>query len=116
LDDTTGVITAMFTDLMASNPADENGDARNVYKVALNTTRLVYVLGDLVVAWLLLRGAEVAQSQLDAGVTGADKSFYEGKVAAASFFAKTVLPRLAAERVMAESVDLDAMDLDEAAF
>lgn len=116
LDDTTAVITAMFTDLMASNPADENGDIRNVYKVALNTTRLVYVLGDLVVSWLLLRGAEVAQAKLDAGASGADKSFYEGKVAAASFFAKTVLPRLAAERAMAEAVDLDVMELDEAAF
>ena len=116
LDDTTAIITAMFTDLMASNPADENGDVRNVYKVALNTTRLVYVMGDLVVSWLLLRGAEVAQQQLDAGATGADKSFYEGKVAAASFFAKTVLPRLAAERTMAEAVDLDVMELDEAAF
>ncbi|MCD9155393.1 acyl-CoA dehydrogenase [Aeromicrobium duanguangcaii] len=116
LEDTTAVITAMFNDLMASNPADENGDARNVYKVALNTTRLVYVLGDLVVSWLLLRGAEVAQNKLDAGATGADKSFYEGKVAAASFFAKTVLPRLAAERAMAEAVDLDVMELDEAAF
>ncbi|WP_313409766.1 acyl-CoA dehydrogenase [Aeromicrobium sp.] len=116
LEDTTAVISAMFTDLMASNPADENGDARNVYKVALNTTRLVYVLGDLVVSWLLLRGAEVAQAKLDAGATGADKSFYEGKVAAASFFAKTVLPRLAAERAMAEAVDLDVMELDEAAF
>ncbi|GAA3539823.1 acyl-CoA dehydrogenase [Aeromicrobium flavum] len=116
LDDTTAIITAMFTDLMASNPADENGDARNVYKVALNTTRLVYVLGDLVVGWLLLRGAEVAQGQLDGGATGADKSFYEGKVAAASFFAKTVLPRLTSERAMAEAVDLDVMELDEAAF
>ncbi|HPU12720.1 MAG TPA: acyl-CoA dehydrogenase [Aeromicrobium sp.] len=116
LEDTTAIIGTMFTDLMAANPADENGDIQNVYKVALNTTRLVYVLGDLVVAWLLLRGAEVAQNQLDAGAEGADKSFYEGKVAAASFFTKNVLPRLAAERVMAEQVDLSVMELDEAAF
>ncbi|TSD68080.1 acyl-CoA dehydrogenase [Aeromicrobium piscarium] len=116
LADTQAIVGAMFNDLMAANPADETGDARNVYKVALNTTRLVYVLGDLVVSWLLLRGAEVALSQLDAGVTGTDRSFYEGKVAAASWFAKTVLPKLTAERQLAESVDLDLMDLDESVF
>ena len=116
LEDTQAIIGAMFTDLMAANPADANGNIKNIYKVGLNTTRLVYVLGDLVVAWLLLRGAEVAQRQLDAGAEGADKSFYEGKVAAASFFAKTVLPKLTAERAMAEAIDDSIMELDEAAF
>ena len=101
---------------MASNPADEKGDLKNLYKVGLNTTRLVYVLGDLVVSWLLLRGAEVALAKLDEGATGSEKAFYEGKVAAASFFARTVLPRLTAERAMAENVDASIMELDEAAF
>ena len=77
----------------------------NIYKVGLNTTRLVYVLGDLVVAWLLLRGAEVALDKLGGGVSGADKTFYEGKVAAASFFARNVLPQLAGERAIAENID-----------
>ncbi|MEG9227660.1 acyl-CoA dehydrogenase [Aeromicrobium sp. Sec7.5] len=116
LADTEAILGAIFTDLMASNPADEKGDITNIYKVGLNTTRLVYVLGDLTVAWLLLRGAEVALAQLDAGASGSDKSFYEGKIAAASFFAKNTLPKLAAERAIAESIDDSVMDLDEAAF
>ncbi|OUZ09162.1 acyl-CoA dehydrogenase [Aeromicrobium sp. PE09-221] len=116
LADTQAIVGAMFNDLMAASPAEETGDARNVYKVALNTTRLVYVLGDLVVSWLLLRGAEVALAALDSGASGTDRSFYEGKVAAASWFAKTVLPKLTSERQLAESVDLDLMDLDESAF
>ena len=116
LADTEAILGAIFTDLMASNPADEKGDIANIYKVGLNTTRLVYVLGDLTVAWLLLRGAEVALAQLDAGVAGSDKAFYEGKIAAASFFAKNTLPKLAAERAIAESIDDSVMDLDEAAF
>ena len=98
------------------NPADENGDIKNIYKVGLNTTRLVYVLGDVVVAWLLLRGAEVALAALDAGATGTDKDFYEGKVAAASFFARNVLPKLAGERIIAENIDDSIMSLPEAAF
>jgi hypothetical protein len=37
-------------------------------------------------------------------------------VAAAQFFARTVLPKLAAERAIAEATDLSLMDLDESAF
>jgi len=46
----------------------------------------------------------------------ADQAFYEGKVAAARFFAHEVLPRLGADRRIIESTTLDAMDLPEEAF
>ncbi|MRJ75827.1 acyl-CoA dehydrogenase [Aeromicrobium sp. SMF47] len=116
LEDAQAIIGAVFTDLMSANPADEKGDIANIYKVGLNTTRLVYVLGDLVVAWLLLRGADVALTKLDGEVSASDKSFYEGKVAAASFFARNVLPLLAGERAIAENIDSSIMELDEAVF
>ena len=116
LEDAQAILGATFQDLMSANPADEKGDLKNIYKVGLNTTRLVYVLGDIVVAWLLLRGADVALAKLDAGATGSDKAFYEGKIAAASFFARNVLPKLAGERAIAENIDASIMDLDEAAF
>jgi alkylation response protein AidB-like acyl-CoA dehydrogenase len=116
LGDATAIIGALFEDLMASNPADEKGDLKNIYKVGLNTTRLVYVLGDLTVAWLLLRGAEVALEKLSGEVSTSDKSFYEGKIAAAQFFARNVLPKLAGERAIAENVDDSVMELDESAF
>ena len=73
-------------------------------------------LGDIVCAWLLLSQAEVALSKLAGEVSGKDKSFYEGKVAAAQFFAHNVLPKISAERAIAESVDLSLMDLSEDAF
>ncbi|MBP2389742.1 hypothetical protein JOF40_000867 [Aeromicrobium fastidiosum] len=101
---------------MSANPADEKGDIKNIYKVGLNTTRLVYVLGDLTIAWLLLRGAEVALQKLGTDVSAADKAFYEGKVAAASFFARNILPLMAGERAIAENIDASIMELDEAAF
>ncbi len=116
LEDAQAIVGAAFADLMASNPADENGDIKKIYKVGLNTTRLVYVLGDLVVAWLLLRGAEVALEKLGGEVSAADKSFYEGKVAAASFFARNVLPLLAGERAIAENIDDSLMELDVNSF
>ena len=46
----------------------------------------------------------------------ADSDFYAGKVGAARFFAATVLPRLAAERKVAEEITLDLMDLPEGGF
>ena len=97
-------------------PSAEGGDLRNIYKVGLNTTRLLMVLGDVVCAWLLLRQAEVALDKLAGEVSPADQAFYEGKVAAAQFFAQHNLPKISAERAIAEAIDLSLMDLDEAAF
>jgi hypothetical protein len=115
LEDANAIVGHMINDLMSADASAENGDVRNIYKVGLNTTRLLMALGDVVCAWLLLKGAEVALEKL-AGDPGKDKAFYEGKVAAAQFFAQTNLPRLTAERAIAEATDLSVMDLDEAAF
>ncbi len=60
--------------------------------------------------------AAVAIEALDAGATGAEKSFYEGKIAVASFFAKNMLPQLTSTRAILDNVDNDIMELDEAAF
>jgi len=91
-------------------------DPRELYRVGLNTTRFLMSLGDLVIGWLLVRQAEVAIAALDAGASGRDKAFYEGKVASARFFCSQVLPELATRRAITESTDLSLMDLDEAAF
>jgi alkylation response protein AidB-like acyl-CoA dehydrogenase len=115
LEDANAIVGHMINDLMSADASAEGGDLRNIYKVGLNTTRLLMVLGDVVCAWLLLRQAEVALEKL-AGDAGKDTAFYEGKVAAAQFFAQTNLPRLTAERAIAEHIDLSLMDLDEASF
>ncbi|HEX6194506.1 MAG TPA: acyl-CoA dehydrogenase [Jiangellaceae bacterium] len=116
LGDVQAMLGSMVQNLMSSDPAAENGDIRNIYKVGLNTTRLLLAAGDLVVGWLLLRSAAVALTKLDGDLRPADRSFYEGKIAAAQFFARTVLPKLTAERSIAEATDNALMDLDEAAF
>ena len=86
-------------------------------RIGLNTTRLLLALGDLVVGWLLVRQSEVATAALDtSSASAADTAFYQGKIAAARFFAQSVLPRLAAEREIAESTTTDLMELPEAAF
>jgi alkylation response protein AidB-like acyl-CoA dehydrogenase len=93
------------------------GQPVEVYKVGLNTTRLLMALGDLVIGWLLLTHAAIAQRRLDEIDAGhPDHDFYAGKLGAARFFAATVLPRLAAERTIAEETTLDLMELPEGAF
>ena len=117
LEDVQGILGYMVGELMKSDPSQEGGDAANLYKVAQNTSRLLLCAGDLVVGWLLLRQAEVAKTALDAGTASAkDQKFYEGKIAAASFFARTVLPKIAAERQIAEATDNSLMDMSEDAF
>lgn len=87
-----------------------------LYKVGLGSVRFLEAFGDLMIGWLLLEHAEIALAALDAGPDASDKAFYEGKVAAASFFAKNVLPELSVSRQIITDVDLDIMELDEAAF
>jgi alkylation response protein AidB-like acyl-CoA dehydrogenase len=89
-----------------------------VYKVGLNSVRLLLAFGDLMIGWLLARHAEVAQRALDNAdaLSEADRDFYTGKIAVARFFATTVLPRLEAERKVLEQTTLDLMDVPEGAF
>ena len=121
LEDVQGILGYMVGELMKSDPRQEGSDVRNLYKVGQNTSRLLMAAGDLVIGWLLLRQAEVAKAALDAGasaktITQKDVAFYEGKIAAASFFARNVLPKIAAERQIAEATDNSLMDVPESAF
>ncbi len=116
LQDGQAIVGTLINQLMSADPGAEGGDQRNIYKVGLNTSRLLMVLGDIVSAWLLMRQAEVALEKLAGEVGDKDKAFYEGKVAAAQFFAHNVLPKIAAERKIADATDLSLMDLTEDAF
>jgi alkylation response protein AidB-like acyl-CoA dehydrogenase len=107
--DVQGMLTAMTGYLMGAMERPEE-----IYRVGLNTNRLLLALGDLLIGWLLARHAEVALHALDEGTP--DEDFYQGKIAAARFFAATVLPRLTAEREVAETTTLDLMELPETAF
>ncbi|REF29812.1 acyl-CoA dehydrogenase [Calidifontibacter indicus] len=114
IEDVQGMVENLAMTALGS--MDPKNDPKSIYKVGLNTTRFLLSAGDLVIGWLLLRQAEIAQARLDAGDAGKDEAFYTGKVAAAKFFAANVLPRLTAERAMLESTDLSLMELPEEAF
>ncbi|MFI9359998.1 acyl-CoA dehydrogenase [Kitasatospora sp. NPDC053057] len=110
-----GDLEAIVGKLIADLTSVEQ-DVKNMYKVGLNTTRLLMVSGDVVVGWLLLRQAAVALAKLEAGASEKDVPFYQGKVAAARFFAKNVLPTVAPQRAIAEGIDNEIMELAEEAF
>ncbi|MCB0934707.1 MAG: acyl-CoA dehydrogenase, partial [Mycobacterium sp.] len=111
LEDVQAMAAAMTGYLMAAQE-----DAASIYKVGLASVRFLLSVGDLVSGWLLQRQAAAAIAALDAGATDADRSFYEGKIAVASFFAKNFLPLLTSTRQVIETIDNDIMELDEAAF
>ena len=111
LADVQGMAATLTGYLMAAQE-----DTASIYKVGLGSVRFLMSVGDLVLGWLLQRQAAVAIAALDGGASGAEKSFYEGKIAAASFFAKSFLPLLTSTRAIVDNIDNDVMELDEAAF
>ncbi|RFD24726.1 acyl-CoA dehydrogenase [Mycobacterium uberis] len=111
LADIKGMTASLTGYLMAAQQ-----DVASLYKIGLGSVRFLMSVGDLIIGWLLQRQAAVAVQALDAGATDAERSFYEGKVAVSSFFAKNFLPLLTNTREVLETLDNDIMELDEAAF
>jgi alkylation response protein AidB-like acyl-CoA dehydrogenase len=111
LEDVQGMAATLTGYLMAAQE-----EQQSIYKVGLGSVRFLMSVGDLVMGWLLLKQSAVAIAALDAGVSDADRSFYEGKIAAASFFAKNFLPLLVGTRQVIEALDNEVMELEEAAF
>lgn len=111
LEDVQGMAATLTGYLMAAqeNPAE-------LYKVGLGSVRFLMSVGDLLIGWFLQQHAAVAIEALDAGASGDDRAFYEGKIAVASFFAKNMLPLLTSTRQVIDTLDNEVMELDEAAF
>jgi len=87
-------------------------DPVQVYKAGLHSTAMLESLAEVVIAWQLLRHAEVA---LAADPDGNDP-FYVGKVAAARFLVADVQPKVAMRRVAAEAETGALMELPAEAF
>ncbi len=91
-------------------------DSRELYRLGLESVRFLLAVGDLLIGWLLLHQAQIASGALADDLPTAEADFYEGKIAAAVFFAMTVLPRLSADRRVVAATDLALMDVREGAF
>ena len=111
LEDVQGMLGVMGEWAMASQQ-----DSKELYRIGLNSTRLLMATGDLIIGWLLMRQADVAAKALTGDVSEQDRNFYLGKVETAKWFARNRLPLLAAERAVAEATTLDLMEMPEEAF
>jgi alkylation response protein AidB-like acyl-CoA dehydrogenase len=87
----------------------------SVYHVGLHGNRILFSVGDTFLGWLLIRQAAVALEALPNAV-GADVAFYEGKIAAARFFAKERLPEVICNQKVIAGSELNLMELSEEAF
>ncbi|MDP3232106.1 MAG: acyl-CoA dehydrogenase [Myxococcales bacterium] len=87
----------------------------SLYHAGLQGNRLLFGLAELVIGWLLIRHAAVAQTKR-AGATGDDAAFYDGKIASAQFFAHEVLPSLAMLPKFVAASQLGLMQLADEAF
>jgi len=101
LDDTQTHLGSMVEHLMASI----NGERELIYRVGLQTNHLLASMAETVIAWLLLRHAEVAVAKVD------QDPFYRGKVESARWFLRHAAPQVAVRRAAAVAEDGSLMDL-----
>ena len=93
---------------------ESQSEPKAIYKAGLNTTRLLMAAGEIIIAWLLRRQAVIAEEK----ITGAakDLDFYKGKIAAAKYFVRTVLPHLRSELKIVQSEAGELMEVPESAY
>lgn len=90
--------------------------SESFYHVGLHANRVLFSVAEVVIGWLLMKHAVIALKKLPEAPNNTEKSFYEGKVASARFFAREVLPNVALHKKVIEGGDLALMDLPEEAF
>ena len=91
-----------------------NQEADTVTRLS-SATPFLDAFGHVVIAWLWLRQALVAQEALQSGAQ-ADADFYEGKVAACQFFYRYHLPQAAEKLRYVASQDRSVLDSKESWF
>jgi alkylation response protein AidB-like acyl-CoA dehydrogenase len=85
--------------------------------VPLSANRFCEMMSELTVGWLLLEGAVVAEAALaKTDANHPDHAFYTGKIAAAQFFAKNVLPGVEHKAQLLAEEDKSPLEIPDAAF
>jgi alkylation response protein AidB-like acyl-CoA dehydrogenase len=74
------------------------------------------VMGDVIMAWMLLWRAVLAKQKLDAGARKKDVDFYEGQLKTADFFIQTILPASLGKMNGIVKSNSSAIEISEAAF
>ena len=89
----------------------------NVAMVPLSANRFCEMMSELTVSWLLLEGAVIAHEKSTKLAAGdSDKPFYDGKVQAALYYARNVLPGVEDKARMMNDEDRSAIEITDASF
>ena len=122
LKEETALLSAALTDFQAmvgtlvGYAMASTADQRNLYKIGEHAVSLLMSAGDLLIGYLLLKQAAIAQTALDNGAAARDVDFYSGKLAVAHWFARNVLPELGARRSIIDAADRSLMEVPQGAF
>ncbi|CAG9173147.1 Butyryl-CoA dehydrogenase [Cupriavidus laharis] len=81
-----------------------------------NASIYLEAFGHVVVAWIWLEQALVAHAALGGGASGEDEAFYRGKLAAAAYFSRWELPKVAPQFDLLASLDRTTLDMQDAWF
>jgi hypothetical protein len=89
----------------------------NIAMVPLAANRFLEMMSEFTVCWMLLEGAVIAAEKIKAvAADHPDHAFYTGKIAAAQYFARNVLPGVAEKAKLLEQEDRSPLDIPDAAF
>jgi alkylation response protein AidB-like acyl-CoA dehydrogenase len=123
LDEVQSHLGVLLTHAMAS--LDES-QRQEIHLAGLHSTAFLFSLAEVVLGWLLLRHADVAHESLTAIEGGEpvaqgrrredEVAFYTGRIAAARWFARNVLPKIATRRQIAQQEDGALMQVPVDAF
>ena len=88
-----------------------------IQMVPLVANRFLELMSEVVVGWLLLEAARIAEEKLPGIAEGhPDRAFYTGKRYAAIFFAKNILPGAIHKAQVLSDSDASANDIPDEAF
>jgi len=89
----------------------------NIGMVPLHANRFLEMMAETTVAWQLLEGAAIALEKKKGVAAGhPDAAFYDGKVAAALYYARNVLPAVELKAKLMAEEDKTPLDISDAAF
>ncbi|MCY1174856.1 hypothetical protein D9M73_150710 [compost metagenome] len=81
-----------------------------------NASVYLEAFGHVVVAWIWLEQALLAQAALAQASGKEDQDFYRGKLAAAAYFFRFELPRVGPQLDLLASLDRTTLDMQDAWF
>jgi hypothetical protein len=113
LQECAGTLNAAAIEVGTTTRALLSGRAPNL--MLANATAYLEMLGHVVIAWIWLRQAVIAQRAL-AKTQGGEADFYQGKLQACQYFYRYELPKTTAQHELLRALDPTCLEMHDAWF